>query len=111
MLTGQLIAGAPIMDAIKYQQIIMFMISASSALGVLMSIFACIITCIDTSHRLRIDRISNSKPWIYVKRDQLINSIKRGVTGLKNSVCCCFLRSDKPSDQDDHILLLGGDTS
>ncbi|RIB25300.1 UPF0014 family [Gigaspora rosea] len=38
MLTGQLIGGAPIMDAIKYQQIIMFMISASSALGVLISI-------------------------------------------------------------------------
>ncbi|CAG8516883.1 10942_t:CDS:2 [Cetraspora pellucida] len=111
MLTGQLIGGAPIMDAIKYQQIIMFMISASSALGVLMSILACIFTCIDSSHRLRIDRISNSKPWIYVKRDELIASIKFGITRLKNYVCCCFLKSDKFSDQDDQILLLGGDTS
>lgn len=39
MMTGQIIGGAPIMDAVKYQQIIMFMISASTALGVLSSIF------------------------------------------------------------------------
>jgi ABC-type iron transport system FetAB permease component len=38
-MTGQIIGGAPIMDAVKYQQIIMFMISASTALGVLSSIF------------------------------------------------------------------------
>jgi ABC-type iron transport system FetAB permease component len=41
MMTGQIIGGAPIMDAVKYQQIIMFMISASTALAVLMSIFVC----------------------------------------------------------------------
>jgi len=39
MMTGQIIGGAPIMDAVKYQQIIMFMISASTSLGVLSSIF------------------------------------------------------------------------
>lgn len=39
MMTGQIIGGAPIMDAVKYQQIIMFMISASTALAVLSSIF------------------------------------------------------------------------
>ncbi|CAG8441814.1 7564_t:CDS:2 [Dentiscutata heterogama] len=104
MLTGQLIGGAPIMDAIKYQQIIMFMISASSALGVLMSILACIFICIDSSHRLRIDRISKSNPWIYEKYNGLIASIKRGIVRLKNYVCCCFLKTDKPSDQNQILL-------
>lgn len=34
-MTGQLISGTPMKDAVMYQQIIMFMISASTALGVL----------------------------------------------------------------------------
>lgn len=38
MMTGQIIGGAPIMDAVKYQQIIVFMISAAVALGVLSAI-------------------------------------------------------------------------
>ena len=39
MMTGQIIGGAPITDAVKYQQIIIFMISAAVALGVLSAIF------------------------------------------------------------------------
>ena len=39
MMTGQIIGGAPIMDAVKYQQIIVFMITAAVALGVLSAIF------------------------------------------------------------------------
>jgi ABC-type iron transport system FetAB permease component len=38
MMAGQLLAKAPIGNAIKYQQIIMFMISASTALGVLSAV-------------------------------------------------------------------------
>ncbi|CAG8458872.1 23113_t:CDS:2 [Rhizophagus irregularis] len=92
MMTGQIIGGAPIMDAVKYQQIIMFMISASTALGVLSSIFVCMFTCIDNSHRLRNDRISSSKPWIFAKKDEFLNNIKRGIIGLKNILLCCFIK-------------------
>lgn len=35
MMTGQILGGAPVMNAVRYQQIIMFLISASTALGVL----------------------------------------------------------------------------
>lgn len=35
MMTGQILGGAPVSNAVKYQQIIMFLISASTALGVL----------------------------------------------------------------------------
>ncbi|ORX95154.1 UPF0014-domain-containing protein [Basidiobolus meristosporus CBS 931.73] len=35
MMTGQILGGAPVMDAVKYQQIIVFMISASTSLGTL----------------------------------------------------------------------------
>lgn len=37
MMTGQLMAGTPMMDAVIYQQCIMFMIAASSALGGVMA--------------------------------------------------------------------------
>lgn len=37
-MTGQLISGTPMKDAVMYQQIIMFMISASTALGVLYAV-------------------------------------------------------------------------
>ncbi|KAG0181407.1 hypothetical protein DFQ28_009769 [Apophysomyces sp. BC1034] len=36
MMTGQLMAGTPMMEAVIYQECIMFMIAASSALGVVM---------------------------------------------------------------------------
>lgn len=44
MMTGQIIGGAPVMDAVKYQQIIMFMISASTALGV---VTAVVVSCVE----------------------------------------------------------------
>lgn len=38
MMVGQLVAGTPIMQAVIYQQCIMFMITASSMFGVIMSV-------------------------------------------------------------------------
>ncbi|KAI7906582.1 UPF0014 family [Cokeromyces recurvatus] len=38
MMTGQIMAGMPIMQSVMYQQCIMFMVAASSALGVVMSV-------------------------------------------------------------------------
>ena len=38
MMTGQILGGAPVSNAVKYQQIIMFLISASTALGVLSAV-------------------------------------------------------------------------
>lgn len=42
MLVGQLLAGVHIQDAIRYQICIMFMSTASSALGVLLTISVCL---------------------------------------------------------------------
>jgi ABC-type iron transport system FetAB permease component len=38
LMTGQIMAGTPMMEAVMYQQCIMFMIAASSTLGVIMSV-------------------------------------------------------------------------
>ncbi|ORX95816.1 UPF0014-domain-containing protein [Basidiobolus meristosporus CBS 931.73] len=60
MMTGQILGGAPVMDAVKYQQIIMFMIAASTSLGTLGAVLTCISICLDSDHRLRLDRIYNA---------------------------------------------------
>lgn len=41
MMTGQIMAGAPMMQAVIYQQSIMFMVAASSTLGVIMAVTVC----------------------------------------------------------------------
>ncbi|RUP39815.1 hypothetical protein BC936DRAFT_138333, partial [Jimgerdemannia flammicorona] len=89
MMTGQIIGGAPVMDAVKYQQIIMFMISASTGLGVVSSVVVCLLTLIDNKARLRPERIQQGRPHLW-------HDIKIGLTnlwhGIKKLVRCGFTR-------------------
>ncbi|KAI8341855.1 hypothetical protein BC941DRAFT_414691 [Chlamydoabsidia padenii] len=65
MMSGSILGGAPIMNAVRYQQIIMFMISAATALGVLGAVIFCIQVMIDGHDRLRPERILNGRPSIF----------------------------------------------
>ncbi|KAI7883214.1 hypothetical protein K492DRAFT_126673 [Lichtheimia hyalospora FSU 10163] len=49
MMTGQLMAGTPMMDAVIYQQCIMFMVAASSALSV---VFAVMVSKMNDAHTI-----------------------------------------------------------
>ncbi|CAH1762418.1 14462_t:CDS:2 [Entrophospora sp. SA101] len=102
-------AGRPVADAVKYQQIIMFMISASTALGVLFSTFVCVFTCIDDHHRLRTERISNAKPWIYAQKDKFFEKTKNLLIDLKNKLFCCAIQRNSLSSDDDHYDLNNGE--
>ncbi|KAK9722104.1 hypothetical protein K7432_002914 [Basidiobolus ranarum] len=79
MMTGQILGGAPVMDAVKYQQIIMFMIAASTSLGTLGAVLTCIVICLDSNHRLRLDRIHNSS------KDSVWGSLKKIFTSNKST--------------------------
>ncbi|KAJ3202515.1 ATPase with role in protein import into the ER [Entophlyctis luteolus] len=57
MMTGQILGGARIDGAVWYQQIIMFMITASSYMAVTSSCLVCLYVCVDEQARLRLDRI------------------------------------------------------
>ncbi|KXS10062.1 hypothetical protein M427DRAFT_159819 [Gonapodya prolifera JEL478] len=57
MMSGQILAGAPVLEAVNYQIIIIYLISSSVALASVLATVACVATCIDGTHRLRIDRI------------------------------------------------------
>jgi len=59
MMTGQILAGAPPMEAVKYQILIMFLIAGGTALGVLGAVLAGSHRLSDARHRLRLDRLSS----------------------------------------------------
>ncbi|GAB5591904.1 hypothetical protein Unana1_06804 [Umbelopsis nana] len=65
MMTGQIMGGASVLQAARYQQIIMFMISASTALAVLTAVVACVTTIIDSEHRIRPERILQGRPSLW----------------------------------------------
>ncbi|KAG2222483.1 hypothetical protein INT45_013396 [Circinella minor] len=67
MMTGQIMAGTPMMEAVIYQQCIMFMIAASSALGVVMAVFSCLMVLIDKHHSLQSEKIQDKLPIIRMK--------------------------------------------
>src|SRR5204863_5475582 len=78
MMTGAILGGASIPQAVKYQQIMMFLISASTTLAVTMSVVICLVVCLDGNHRLRPDRITGEKPWMWRIRDNIGQAIWRG---------------------------------
>jgi putative ABC transport system permease protein len=57
MMTGQILAGAPPMEAVKYQILIMLLIFASVSLGTISSISLGAARLGDERHRLRLDRL------------------------------------------------------
>ncbi|KAJ2561686.1 hypothetical protein GGH12_003773 [Coemansia sp. RSA 1822] len=67
MMSGQILGGADVMDAARYQQVIVFMISASVALGVVFSVIAVSFLVIDSQPQLRSERIINKATQPSVK--------------------------------------------
>ncbi|MFP4598357.1 MAG: ABC transporter permease [Persicimonas sp.] len=57
MMTGQILAGAAPINAVAYQILIMFMIAAATALGVIMLCLLCFRALAHPEHRVRWERI------------------------------------------------------
>jgi len=62
MMTGQILAGAAPMEAIKYQLLIMCLIAGGTSLGVFLSVVGMAAFLSDSRHRLRLDRLRPAKP-------------------------------------------------
>ena len=58
MMTGQILAGAPPMEAVKYQILIMFLITAGTGFGVTTALWLASKRLFDERHRLRLDVLS-----------------------------------------------------
>lgn len=57
MMTGQILAGADPVEAVKYQILIMFLIGGSTGIGAVTAIYGAAFRVTDSRHRLRLDRI------------------------------------------------------
>lgn len=61
MMTGQILAGSPPIEAVKYQILIMFLITAGSGFGTLMAVWLASKRLFDKRERLRLDRIGQER--------------------------------------------------
>ncbi len=61
MMTGQILAGAAPVEAVKYQILVMFLISGGTGLGTLAAVIAAAYRLTDSRHRLRLDRLRPAK--------------------------------------------------
>ena len=59
MMTGQILAGSPPLDAVKYQILIMFLITTGTGFGTLAAVRLGARRLFDDRHRLRLDRLEN----------------------------------------------------
>src|SRR5690606_35195314 len=59
MMTGQILAGADPMEAVKYQMLILFLIAGGTAFGSVSAVVGGIYRLTDTRHRLRLERLTN----------------------------------------------------
>jgi putative ABC transport system permease protein len=57
MMTGQILAGSPPVEAVKYQILIMFLIAGGTGFGVMASVGIAARRLFDDRHRLRLDRL------------------------------------------------------
>ncbi|OOZ39567.1 iron export ABC transporter permease subunit FetB [Solemya pervernicosa gill symbiont] len=61
MMTGQILAGAPPMEAVKYQILIMFLITAGTGFGTLTAVWLGARRLFDDRHRLRLERLTHKE--------------------------------------------------
>jgi putative ABC transport system permease protein len=61
MMTGQILAGIPPAEAVRYQLMIMFLIAGATGLGLLMAVMGGAMRLTDERHRLRPDRLNTAR--------------------------------------------------
>ncbi len=61
MMTGQILAGAPPVEAVKYQILIMFLITAGTGFGTLGAVWFASARLFDARQRLRLDRLRRGR--------------------------------------------------
>jgi putative ABC transport system permease protein len=59
MMTGQILAGAEPIQAVKYQMLVMFLIAGGTTLGAVGAVLGLVYRLTDARHRLRLDRFAN----------------------------------------------------
>ena len=90
MMTGAILGGSSVEQAAKLQMIIMFMISASTALAAIVTTVITLSVVVDNEHRLRPDRVDVKEHVIWRARNWVFGQIVGGVKSVAG--CCCRRR-------------------
>ncbi|KAI8357787.1 hypothetical protein BD560DRAFT_406107 [Blakeslea trispora] len=98
MMTGQIMAGTPMMEAVIYQQCIMFMVAASSTLGVVMSVAACLSVLIDKDQTMRQDKIKDNRSF---RHYFTMKNIKTKVYSTQSRMPCCIRKRNRKMVEDE----------
>jgi len=78
MMTGALLGGSSVEQAAKLQMVIMFMISACTALAAITASVLTLMVVVDKDYRIRIDRITEDKFILWRVRDSGIHLVNEG---------------------------------
>lgn len=78
MMTGAILGGSSVQQAARLQMIIVFMISASTALASILTTFSAIAVVVDRQHRIRTDRIDEKKHGVWRAGDWGMERMRKG---------------------------------
>ncbi|KAJ2509727.1 hypothetical protein GGI11_005760 [Coemansia sp. RSA 2049] len=79
-MTGWVLGGADVLDAARYQQIIFFMLTASSAIAALLCVVYCASVLVDHTPALRLDRITTPRSARQNRQPPPSSAASRGST-------------------------------
>ena len=68
-MTGQILGGIPVKDAVNYQLIVTFMYTATSGLATVFTVLGAVFSIFDGHARLRLERISKKPDYSYSLKD------------------------------------------
>jgi hypothetical protein len=74
-MTGQILGGVPVQDAVNYQLIVTFMYTATSGLATVFTILGAVFSVFDNHARLRLEKISKKQKFSFSL--QKFNSFSR----------------------------------
>ncbi|KAG9314935.1 hypothetical protein JVU11DRAFT_4043 [Chiua virens] len=102
MMTGAILGGSSVEQAAKLQMIIMFMISASTALAAIATTVVTLSVVVDNEHRVRPDRVDVKEHVIWRGGNWVFAQI---VGVVKNLVCCCRRKKEQVANGHGERLL------
>ncbi|KZV62392.1 UPF0014-domain-containing protein [Peniophora sp. CONT] len=96
MMTGAILGGSSVIQAARLQMIIMFMLSASSALATIISIVCTLAICVDGQHRVRAERI-DCRPFFLWRGAAIVG---RALKSAASSACFGHRGKEKGTERE-----------
>ncbi|KAL0953125.1 hypothetical protein HGRIS_004394 [Hohenbuehelia grisea] len=108
MMTGAILGGASVERAARLQMIIIFMITAATALAALVSTVFALGIVVDGEHRVRTDRIDTREHVVWRARDKaagwVVEQVSEAARWMAHAICCA--RHSKDGDIEERTALL-----